>query len=52
MAVESESEGSQIVKTPDVLGGKPRIAGRRISVRYLREQVEGRNLDPQTVAAT
>lgn len=48
MAVEQKT--TRIVKTPDVLGGKPRIAGRRISVRFIRENVEGRGLDPQTVA--
>lgn len=41
---------TDIVTTPDVLDGKPRIAGRRISVRFIREAVEGRGLDPQTVA--
>ncbi len=43
-------EGSRIVKTPDVLGGDPRIKGRRIGVHFIREHVEGRGLDPQTVA--
>lgn len=38
------------MKTPDVLGGDPRIEGRRIGVYFIREQVEGRGLDPQTVA--
>lgn len=42
---------ARIVKTPDVLGGKPRIAGRRLGVYYVREQVEGRGLDPETFAA-
>lgn len=41
---------SRIVETPDVLGGDPRIAGRRISVLFVFERVEGRGLDPQTVA--
>jgi len=39
-----------IVKDEDVLGGKPRIAGTRIGVYFVRERVEGRGLDPQTVA--
>ena len=43
-------EGARIVSTPDVLGGDPRIEGRRISVYYVHEQVEGRGLSPQTVA--
>jgi uncharacterized protein (DUF433 family) len=40
----------RIVKSEDVLGGKARIEGRRISVFYIHERVEGRGLDPQTVA--
>lgn len=43
-------EGARIVKTPDVLGGDPRIKGRRIGVYFIREQVDGRGLDPQTIA--
>lgn len=43
-------ESSRIVSTPDVLGGDPRIEGRRISVYFIHEQVEGRGLRPQTVA--
>ena len=43
-------EGTRIVSTPDVLGGDPRIDGRRISVYFVHEQVEGRGLRPQTVA--
>lgn len=42
---------SRIVKTPGVIGGKPRIDGTRLSVYYVREQVEGREIDPQTFAA-
>ena len=41
---------SRIVATDDVLGGKPRIEGRRLGVYYLREQVEGRGRDPHEVA--
>ena len=43
-------ESGRIVATPDVLGGDPRIEGRRLSVFFIHEQVEGRGLDPQTVA--
>ena len=45
-----EGNSSRIVKTDDVLGGDPRIAGRRIGVLTIHERVEGRGLDPQTVA--
>jgi uncharacterized protein (DUF433 family) len=38
------------VKTPDVLGGKPRVEGRRVGVYFLHERVEGCGLSPQTVA--
>jgi Uncharacterized conserved protein len=38
------------VTTPEVLGGDPRIAGIRISVLFVYERVEGRGLEPQTVA--
>lgn len=41
---------SRIVKTEDVLGGKPRVDGTRIGVQFLYERVEGRGLEPQTVA--
>jgi len=40
----------RIVKTEGIIGGKPRIDGTRISVYYIRERVEGRGLEPQTVA--
>lgn len=43
-------EGARIVSTPDVLGGDPRIEGRRIGVYFVHERVEGRGLSPQTVA--
>lgn len=41
---------SRIISTDNVLGGKPRVEGRRLGVYYLREQVEGRGLDPHEVA--
>lgn len=34
----------------DVQGGEPRVAGRRVTVLQLYEQVEGRGLDAETVA--
>lgn len=40
----------RIVTTPDVLGGEPRIEGRRISVRQIYEWVEEGDLKPQAVA--
>ncbi len=42
---------ARIVSTPDVIGGKPRIDGTRVSVYFVREQVEGRGLDPERFAA-
>jgi uncharacterized protein (DUF433 family) len=42
---------ARIVKTPGVIGGKPRIDGTRIGVYFVHEQIEGRNLDPKTFAA-
>lgn len=35
MAIPAELPASHIDVTPDVLGGKPRIAGRRISVQQI-----------------
>ena len=47
----SDNDGfTRIIHTDDVLGGQPRIAGTRISVLFVYERVEGRGLDPQTVA--
>ncbi|WP_254544507.1 DUF433 domain-containing protein [Halomarina pelagica] len=43
-------QSARIVTTPDVLGGEPRIAGRRIGVLFIYEQVEGRDLSARTVA--
>lgn len=43
-------EGARIVKTPDVLDGKPRIEGRRISVDFLYARVEEAGIDPHQVA--
>lgn len=39
-----------IQRTPGVLSGQPRVAGRRISVLQLYELVEKRGLEPKTVA--
>jgi len=49
---ESSNGGSspRIVATEDVLGGEARIAGTRIGVLTVYERVEGRGLDPKTVA--
>lgn len=44
-------EAVRIVSTPEVLDGEPRIEGRRLSVRFIRDQVEERGLDPKSVAA-
>lgn len=41
---------ARIVTTPDVLGGEPRIEGRRISVRQIHEWVESAGRTPQSVA--
>ncbi|PSP78920.1 DUF433 domain-containing protein [Halobacteriales archaeon QS_1_68_20] len=41
---------ARIVSTPDVLGGDPRIDGTRIGVYHVHELVEGRGLNPGTVA--
>ena len=45
-----DSHSARIVTTEGVLGGQPRIDGTRISVLFVHERVEGRGLDPQTVA--
>ncbi|WP_079890830.1 DUF433 domain-containing protein [Halococcus agarilyticus] len=42
---------ARIVETPDVLGGKPRIDGTRIGVYFVHEQIDGRGVDPKTLAA-
>ncbi|WP_348609811.1 DUF433 domain-containing protein [Halobaculum rarum] len=41
---------ARIVETGDVLGGEPRIDGTRVGVLTIYERVEGRGLEPQTVA--
>lgn len=43
-------EAAHIVQTPEVLGGKPRIKGRRISVDFLYQRVEEAGIDPHEVA--
>jgi len=45
-----DQKSRRVVTTDDVLAGEPRIEGRRISVRFIHECVEGRGLDPRTVA--
>lgn len=42
---------ARIVEMPEVLGGKPRIDGTRIGVYFVHEQIEGRGIDPKTLAA-
>jgi uncharacterized protein (DUF433 family) len=42
---------ARIVETPAVLGGKPRVDGTRIGVYFVHEQVDGRGIDPKTLAA-
>jgi len=49
-APKTGENSPRIVTTPEVLGGDPRIAGSRISVLFVHERVEGRGLEPQTVA--
>ena len=44
------SNPSRIVRSEGVLGGQPRIADSRIGVLFVHERVEGRGLEPQTVA--
>lgn len=46
----AEADVARIVSTPGVLDGEPRVEGRRVSVRVLHEQVEGRGRDPKIVA--
>ena len=46
----SDASQSRVVSTEGVLGGKPRIDGTRIGVHFVHERVEGRGLEPQTVA--
>lgn len=47
MAVQDEE---RIVADPDVIGGKPRIAGTRVGVHLLGRRVEEGGDDPATVA--
>jgi uncharacterized protein (DUF433 family) len=41
---------TEIVETPDVLGGKPRIEGRRIGVHQIVSLVVDSNLKPEEMA--
>lgn len=41
---------ARIVRTDDVMGGEPRIEGRRIAVRQVAEWVEEQGLSAQAVA--
>lgn len=42
---------TEIVRTDDVLGGAPRIEGRRIGVLHVYEWVVEEGMDPETVAS-
>ena len=41
---------ARILRTDDVMGGEPRIDGRRITVRQIAEWVEDQGLSAQAVA--
>jgi len=43
-------EPARIVKTSEVLDGKPRVEGRRLSVDFLYARVENAGIDPHEVA--
>lgn len=45
----AKQEHARIVRTPEVLGGKPRIEGRRIGVLFLHHRVEEAGIDPHEV---
>jgi uncharacterized protein (DUF433 family) len=42
---------SEIVETPNVLGGKPRIDGRRIGVHHIVADVFDGGMSPERIAA-
>lgn len=42
---------ARIVESAEVLGGKPHINGTRIGVYFVHEQIDGRGIDPKTLAA-
>jgi len=48
--IDDKSKRMPIVTTEDVLGGKPRLAGRRVSVLQVAELVLDAGDDPATVA--
>jgi len=50
MQIADEPSCMPIVTTEDVLGGKPRLAGRRVSVLQVAELVLDAGDDPATVA--
>jgi len=45
-----EQKVGRIVRDDDVLGGKPRIAGTRLGVLFIKERVEDGGLKPRAVA--
>jgi uncharacterized protein (DUF433 family) len=50
IAIDRMSSTVQIVKTPDVLHGKPRLEGTRIGVLQVGELVRRQNWSVETVA--
>ena len=40
----------RIVRDEDVLGGEPRVAGKRLGVLFIKEHVEDGGLEPRVVA--
>lgn len=42
---------ADIVHTPGVMGGQPRLDGHRISVLQIAERVHEQGMDPETITA-
>jgi uncharacterized protein (DUF433 family) len=47
---DGDPPDARIVRTEDVLGGQPRIVGRRIGVLDIHEKIVGRGEAPETLA--
>lgn len=47
----SKKNDSQIVKTPGTCGGRPRIAGRRITVQHIAIWHEMEGMSPEEIAS-
>ena len=45
-----EQKAGRITHDDDVLGGKPRIAGTRLGVLFIKERVEDGGLEPRALA--